>query len=244
MRTLSALALLLTVCGCGTPEADTPEAGNREAAKAIGGAICQHANDCDELYFADVDDCTNWFVGEACSTLDCDADVDDPENVDACIAAVETQSCTSASLPTECNTIFFAEPLFFTLGRTSNPCTDSVPVCDDIAACVLSSDQYLHGLFPGGQRLIVPTEIDQAHLITRFLLVEQRYAGTEILVRAYSTDCGDYDEGHAEGVDLFELAGDDGIIEYGLDVSGLGDHMVELYSDMSADFMFRIDIGE
>ncbi len=238
MRALPALGLLLTACG------GNSDAGNHEAAEAIGRAICQHANECDELYFADVDDCTNWFVGEACSTLDCDADDDNPGEVDACIAAMETQSCTSESLPAECNTIFFAEPLFFTLGRTRTPCTDSVPVCDDIAACVLGSDQYLHGLFPGGQRLIVHTEIDQAHLIARFLLVEEWSPGTEILVRAYSADCSDYDEGHATGVDLFELAGDDGIIEYGLDVSGLGDHQVELFSDMGAEFMFRVDIGE
>ena len=132
----------------------------------------------------------------------------------------------------------------FTSGRIENRYSGSIPVCGYIAACVLSQDQYLRGQFPGGQRLIVRTEIDQAQLVTRFLLLDERFPGTEIFVRAYSTGCGDYDEGHAEDVDLFELAGNDGIIEYGLNVTGLGDHMVEIFSDMSAEFLFRVDVED
>ncbi len=132
----------------------------------------------------------------------------------------------------------------FTQGRLENRCSDSIPVCGYVAACVLGQDQYLHGDFPGGQRIIVRTEVDKVQLITRFLLVDERFPGSEIFVRAYSTGCGDYDEGHAVDVDLFDLAGNDGVIEYGLDVTGRGDHMVELFSDMSAEFMFRVDIEE
>ena len=132
----------------------------------------------------------------------------------------------------------------FTAGRIENRCSNAIPVCGYIAACVLGQDQYLRGQFPGGQRVIVRTEVDQARLIARFLLVDERFPGSEIFVRAYSTGCGDYEEGHAVDVDLFELAGNDGIIEYGLDVTGIGDHMVELFSDMSAEFLFRVDIEE
>jgi len=130
----------------------------------------------------------------------------------------------------------------FTRGRIENRCNGSIPVCDDLAACVLSQEQYLRGDFPGGQKLIVRTEDAKADLIPRFLLVDERYPGTEILVRAYDTGCGDYNEGHAEDVDLFELAGGDGIIEYRLTVNGLGDHLVEIFSDMSSEFLFRVDI--
>ncbi len=132
----------------------------------------------------------------------------------------------------------------FTRGRIENRCNGSIPVCDELAACVLSQDQYLRGDFPGGQKIIVRTEDDRAQLITRFLLVDERYPGTTIFVRAYSTGCGDYSEGLAEDVDLFELAGGDGIIEYGLNVTGLGDHFVEIFSDMSAEFLFRVDIED
>lgn len=132
----------------------------------------------------------------------------------------------------------------FTRGRIENRCNGSIPVCDDLAACVLSEEQYLRGQFPGGQKLIVRTENDRARLITRFLLVDERYPGTTIFVRAYSTGCGDYSEGLAEDVDLFKLAGGDGIIEYGLNVTGLGDHLVQIFSDMSAEFLFRVDIED
>ena len=40
---------------------------------------------------------------------------------------------------------------------------------------------------------------------------------------------------------LFDLAGDDGIIEAHLDVEGRGDHLVEFFSDMTARFLLVID---
>jgi len=132
----------------------------------------------------------------------------------------------------------------FTGGRIENRCNGAIPVCGQQAACVLSTDQYIRGTFPGGARVIIRTDVDPARLVTRFLLIDQTFPGTEMQVRAYDTGCGDFDEQLYRDVDLFDLAGDDGTLEYHLDVEGRGDHMVELFSDMGSGYLFQVDIED
>ena len=45
-------------------------------------------------------------------------------------------------------------------------------------------------------------------------------------------------------VDLFELAGDDGVLDFELRLPEAGDHLVELYSDMAAEFLLTVDVEE
>lgn len=132
----------------------------------------------------------------------------------------------------------------FTDGRIEQLCDRSVPVCNSQASCVLSTDQYLEGAFPGGLKIIVRTETDEATLIVRTLLTDPRFPGTEYQVAAYDTGCSVPEEVLIQDQDLFDLAGDDGVIEHHLQVTGRGDHLVELFSDMSASFLFRVDVDE
>ena len=132
----------------------------------------------------------------------------------------------------------------FTEGRIEKRCNDSVPICNRKASCVLLDDQYLQDHFPGGKTFMIRTEQDDTTVFARFLLIEPRAPGTEILVRVYSTSCGSFAEGTTKDADLFDYAGDDGIIEYELDVEGRGDHLVEIFSDMSSEFLFRFDAAD
>jgi hypothetical protein len=132
----------------------------------------------------------------------------------------------------------------FTQGRIEKPCNAAIPVCDVQAACTLKNDEYYEGQFPGGQRVIVTTETDDAKLIARFLLREMLYPGTEMLVQAHTPDCGRFTEEHPQDVDLFDLAGDDRVLEYQLELPGRGDHLVEIFSDMSADYTMTLTIEE
>lgn len=137
---------------------------------------------------------------------------------------------------------FDAESIF-TSGRIENRCDGAIPVCSEQAGCVLGTDQYLSGDFPGGQTVIVRTEVEKARLITRFLLVEPMFPGSFFYVHAYS-GCGEYDKGESRDRNLFDLAGDDGVLEYHLDVTGRGDHRVEFFSDMTSGFLFTVDVEE
>lgn len=132
----------------------------------------------------------------------------------------------------------------FTDGRLEDRCTGAVPACGVQAGCVLDRDEYYQGAFPGGKYFIVRTETERAVLDTRVLLVDGTFPGNLFYVRAYDVGCGGFDEGRGEDRNLFDLAGDDGILEYGLEVTGKGDHLVEVFSDMTSTFYLTTDVDE
>jgi len=132
----------------------------------------------------------------------------------------------------------------FSSGRIENLCNESIPACDVQAACVLDNETFYAGSFPGGQRVIVRSQTAHPHFVVRFLLQEMLFPGTEMLVEAYTPDCGAFDKEHPQDVDLFRRAGDDRILEYDLEPTGRGDHLVEIFSDMSADYQMTITVEE
>lgn len=130
----------------------------------------------------------------------------------------------------------------FTQGRIQDLCNEAIPVCGRTAGCTVDDREFIRGNFPGGQRFIVRTEFPDQRLIARFLLDEMNFPGTEMLVQAYSSDCGDYDETLHTDRDLFQLAGDDRIIDFDLSLPDRGDHLVEVFSDMNAAFTLSMSL--
>lgn len=132
----------------------------------------------------------------------------------------------------------------FTDGRLEDPCNASIPVCSTQAACVLDSDEYYRSEFPGGARLLVRTETENAKMIVRVLLDEPLFPGTEFRIQAFEPGCGNFDEQHIKDVDLFQVAGDDRLIELELELVGRGDHLLEVFSDMSSTYLLAYVIDE
>ena len=149
-----------------------------------------------------------------------------------------------ASLGLMCLSGCFTDESLFTDGRLEDLCNGSIPVCETQAACVLDVDEFYRSEFPGGARMIVRTEAEQSTLIVRFLLTETLYPGTELLVQAYEPGCGELDERHLQDINLFEFAGDDRILEFELELPGRGDHLLEIYSDMSAQYLMTVLVNE
>jgi hypothetical protein len=132
----------------------------------------------------------------------------------------------------------------FTQGRLQDLCNESIPICGRTAACALDDQEFIRGRFPGGQRLVVQTEFPEQRLNARFLLDELNFPGTEISVQAFSTNCEDFDRTIHKDRDLFQLAGDDRIIDFNLALPGRGDHLVEVFSDMDAAFTMTVEIED
>lgn len=132
----------------------------------------------------------------------------------------------------------------FTEGRLEDPCNGSIPVCKTQAACVLEPDEYFRGSFPGGVRKIVRSDADKSKLVVRLLLTEPLFPGTELLVQAFTPGCGDFAEEHVQNVDLFDFAGDDRIIEFELELEGRGDHLLEIFSDMSSEYILALVVED
>jgi len=132
----------------------------------------------------------------------------------------------------------------FTGDRLQNLCNESLVVCAVNAGCALTNAQYLEGVFPGTLRVMVHSEVPAGRVVVRFLLTEMKYPGTELTLQAYEPGCTDLDEQRLKDVDIFALAGDEGILQFELQLKAAGDHLLEIFSDMSASFALTVEVIE
>jgi hypothetical protein len=130
----------------------------------------------------------------------------------------------------------------FTQGRLQNPCSSAIPICRARAQCVLRTDEYVSGRFPGGFRTVFHSEFDEGTLAIRLLLTEMLAPGSELHVQVHGSDCGSIEQAHLRDVDLFEYAGKDRTIELQFPIKGRGDHLIEIFSDMSADYLLALTL--
>jgi hypothetical protein len=139
-------------------------------------------------------------------------------------------------------TTCFSQEEEFALGRLENPCAGSIPICAFHAACVLGRKDFLSGQMPGGQRFIIQSDRLDRRLVIRLLFTEMIYPGTEFLLNLYTPGCGSRETEHIIDQDLFARAGDDRIVTFIMPLEEEGDHLLELFSDMSAAYLLTIDL--
>ncbi|MBN2529310.1 MAG: hypothetical protein JXR76_23180 [Deltaproteobacteria bacterium] len=124
--------------------------------------------------------------------------------------------------------------------RLLSMCDEAYYHCGLPTGCVLDSKHYVEGGFPGVRRVVVETEENNMDVQVRVFIAEAMGGGTEMLVQLYETDCTvNRDTGKKQliDVDLIEEAGDDRVLIFNLHAMQEGEHVVEIYSDMTARFL-------
>ena len=129
----------------------------------------------------------------------------------------------------------------FTAGRIEKLCEASLPICNTRVTCSADEDTYLTGAFPGAERAMVYTPHPLTKVTLNFLIDEQIFPGTEMLVRAHQIGCVEIEEKRLVDVDIFQRAGDDRILSFSFDLEGRGDHLIEWFSDATATYVFTVD---
>jgi len=118
----------------------------------------------------------------------------------------------------------------FTSGHDPNACTSNIPAaCGGMGHCVLGSDQYLSGSFPGAQTFIVRADHPQTFTF-QFTFTNRLTPGTGLSLTSTEPDCSQQSSYQSRG-DLFELAGDTGVISFPIQMVEAGDHLVSFQSD-------------
>jgi hypothetical protein len=133
----------------------------------------------------------------------------------------------------------FALSCQFTQGNSLNECTDTIPAaCGDTAHCVLESDQYLQGFFPGSQTFIVRTT-QTVDVTFSFVFTNRVSPGTAGLsLTSTEPDCSQQSSYTSEG-DLFQLAGASGIVSFPIHMATPGDHLVVFSSDAYCSYQVK-----
>jgi hypothetical protein len=119
-------------------------------------------------------------------------------------------------------------------------CDEAYWHCGLATGCILDSDHYADGQFPGVRRVVVETKENDVDVQVRIFIGDALSGGTEMLVQLYEADCSlDRNFGKAQliDVDLIDEAGDDRVLTFNLHVMQEGEHLLEVYSDMTASFL-------
>jgi hypothetical protein len=131
---------------------------------------------------------------------------------------------------------------FFTMGRDHTICEDTIPTaCGAAARCVLDTNHYLDGDFPSGRRFIVRTP-GEADLKFELYFDERHAPGTSLLLEVSEPSCNEKQTYDSAGVDIFQRAGDDGILAIPIHTTRPGDHLVELSSDAYCSYDLRLSM--
>ena len=127
--------------------------------------------------------------------------------------------------------------------RLHMPCQQAYHICNLPASCVIDKNHYVEGVFPGARRLVVKTERRDVKLDVKLYISTMEAPGTEIIVQASEPDCT-LDtvkaRDHRVDIDLFEEAGDDRTLGFNLEVADKGEHLLEIYSDASAEYLLLV----
>jgi hypothetical protein len=123
----------------------------------------------------------------------------------------------------------------FAAEKSPNACTENIPAaCGETAHCVLDSDQYLQGIFPGTQSFIVRTSAPRAVTFS-FTFLNRETPGMGLTLTSTEPDCSEQSSYTSQG-DLFELSGQSGVLSFPIQMVEAGDHLVQFQSDAYCNY--------
>ncbi|WP_253910504.1 hypothetical protein [Pyxidicoccus fallax] len=125
--------------------------------------------------------------------------------------------------------------------RVKDACDAAWPVCNRVAGCILGSESYAEGRFPGRGQFIV--QIPEASTVkVSFYLEEVSAAGQETVVLFHEEGCRARTRQAADGRAVLDQMEEFGEFTREADVTGVGDHLIEFESDMQAKYVVKVDV--
>jgi hypothetical protein len=126
--------------------------------------------------------------------------------------------------------------------RVLDTCDLEVPVCNTTAGCKLVEEQrYLEGEFPGQRSWIVPTD-GEATIRLSILWRTQLGPGADTEILWHEPACVDTYRFESQGRDVFADSNAQGVFIKEQKVFREGEHLIELRSDATAEYVLRTDV--
>jgi hypothetical protein len=136
----------------------------------------------------------------------------------------------------------FGTEAVFVGKRTLDECDLEVPVCNTTAGCTLTEEErYLEGEFPGQRMFIVPT-VGEATIRVSILWRTKLGPGADTEILWHEPACVDRYRYESQGVDVFADSNAQGIFVKEQRVFREGEHLVEIRSDATAEYLLRTDV--
>ncbi|HZI14450.1 MAG TPA: hypothetical protein VE153_29050 [Myxococcus sp.] len=125
--------------------------------------------------------------------------------------------------------------------RVKDTCDASWPVCSQVVGCILGTESYAEGRFPGRSRFIV--QLPEASTVkVSFYLEEVSAAGEETVVQFHEEGCRTRTRQAVDGRTVLDSMEKFSEFTREADLTGVGDHLIEFESDMQARYVVKVDV--
>jgi hypothetical protein len=125
--------------------------------------------------------------------------------------------------------------------RIQDRCDGVWNVCATTVGCMLGDTSYVSGRFPGsnsvGFRLFEPSTVTVS-----FLLSETSGSGTQTVINFYEESCSSRIRTEVPGKTFLNESDQVGYVARSADLSGVGDHLIEVDSDARSKYLLKLDI--
>ncbi len=125
--------------------------------------------------------------------------------------------------------------------RILDACAGQWNVCDTTAGCILGDRSYVAGRFPGANKVVVSI-FEPSQVTVSFSLSETAGAGAQTVINFYEPACASRTRVAMTGTAFVAEAQQNGFVTRHADLSGLGDHLIEVESDARTKYLLKLDV--
>ena len=125
--------------------------------------------------------------------------------------------------------------------RVLDECSQQWPVCDKIAGCLLGDSNYIEGRFPGTRRVGIQV-FEPSTVRLSFQLEDVGAAGEETALNFFEDRCRARTRITVSGRSFVGENDTAGLVKREAELSGVGDHLIELSSDVRAKYIMKVDV--
>lgn len=120
-------------------------------------------------------------------------------------------------------------------------CDRNWPICSQVAGCLLGTQSYIEGRFPGNGKFVV--QLAEPSTVRVHMFVEDvRASGQETAINFFETGCVDRARESATGKVLVGENDQLGEFVRSADLFGVGDHLISFTSDTECHYTLKVDV--
>jgi hypothetical protein len=126
--------------------------------------------------------------------------------------------------------------------RSRDACNQTWPVCDRVVGCIMGGQTYLTGRFPSRGSFMI--HLSEASAVKVGIFIDG-VAGTgtdDSYIHWWEDGCSRRIRESATAVGFVGEMDKSGVFERTADLVGIGDHLIEFFSDAQAEYYVKVDV--
>lgn len=125
--------------------------------------------------------------------------------------------------------------------RVPDECNGEWNVCDTTVGCFLGDRSYIEGRFPGENKVAIQL-FEPSEVTVSFYLSETAGTGDETVLNFFETSCSSRVRVPVTGRSFVGEAEQKGFVSRSAELSGIGDHLIDVESDARTKYLMKIDV--